>query len=108
MEYFDLDPSKFLKLDMEKHTVGRIHEGSMMNDSDESLSQTIDRWVEQDASDQERFDFLEGLSGEEIKKLYIKQFISKEELLKENLELKAKYIKVLEWISSQTSSGDDK
>ncbi|MEO9870332.1 MAG: helix-turn-helix transcriptional regulator [Ekhidna sp.] len=93
MDYYDLDPSKFINLDMEKHSLRRSDDSSK---DDEKLSQTIDAWVDQGISVDNQFGFLENLSKDDIKKLYIKQFKAKEDLLKENLELNSKYIKLLE------------
>ena len=96
MDYFEFDPSKFLKLDMEQHSVSRAKNASNEEKDAEALSETLDNWVKGSEPDKLQFQFLENLTNDEIKALYIKQYRAKEEILKENLELKAKYIKLLE------------
>jgi len=94
MDFYELDPSKFLKLDLAKHSLTRTKDFS--DESEEELSQKVDDWLDADMANKMQFEFLENLSKDEMKELYMKQYRIKEDLLKENLELKARYIKLLE------------
>jgi len=96
MNYFNLDPSKFIELDMEKHAVERSEGTPQEKVAEEELSKKMDRWFEDGTSEAIKFQFLETLTPDEIKSLYIKQYRTKEEVIKENIQLKEKYLKLLE------------
>ena len=91
MDHFNLDPSKFVKLDMERHQVYRDHEAG----SDE-LKVPGDDFVASAVAEADQFRYLEGFAEQQLKATYIKVFRMKESLLKENVDLKEKYISLLE------------
>ncbi len=91
MDHFNLDPSKFVNLDMQRHQVYRDHEA----ESDD-LKALHDDFVASAISEKDQFRYLEDFSEQQLKSIYIKVFRTKESLLKENLDLKEKYISLLE------------
>ena len=96
MDFFELDPSRFIHLDMEQHSVAR---DKTTNDDElqaEEQSRKYDQYIESQVEDERQFKYLDDLSKDELKKLYIKLFHSKELVLKENMEVKAKYMSFLE------------
>ena len=91
MDYFNLDPSKFVTQDMERSSVSRGDETE-----GEERSTVHDQFVESGVSTTDQFQYLEGYSKEQIAEIYIKLYKTKERLLKENTDLKEKYIELLE------------
>ncbi|MDW3197472.1 MAG: helix-turn-helix transcriptional regulator [Cytophagales bacterium] len=91
MDYFNLDPSKFVTQDMERSSVSRGDETE-----GEERSMVHDQFVESGVSTADQFQYLEGYSKEQIAEIYIKLYKTKERLLKENTDLKEKYIELLE------------
>lgn len=91
MDYFNLDPSKFVTQDMERSSVSRGDETE-----GEERSTVHDQFVESGVSTADQFQYLEGYSKEQIAEIYIKLYKTKERLLKENTDLKEKYIELLE------------
>ena len=96
MDYFKLDPSKFMRLDMSKYSVFRKDDTKPTQESEEERSKQIDSWIDEGVAEHVRYQYLEGLNKEEIRRLYIQQKQVNQDLLRENLELKDKYIRLLE------------
>lgn len=88
MEDFELDASKFVLLDMTKHSVGKDATVSNDDKKAEMRSKELDRWIASETPEKVQQDYLSTLSMEEIRAIHIKQQQVKQELLKENLELK--------------------
>lgn len=91
MDHFSLDPSKFVNLDMERHRVYRDHEAKSAD-----LRSLHDDFVASAVSERDQFRYLEDFTEPQLKAVYIKVFRTKENLLKEHLDLKEKYISLLE------------
>lgn len=91
MNHYDLDPSKFVHLDMEKHSVKRAVSGFDEGQEAVYRSKVFDLWLEDDVIEKSQFDYLDGLPLEEVKALHLKQHKAKQLLLKEILELKDEY-----------------
>lgn len=93
-KYFKLDPVRFFELDMEKYTVDT--DGTTPDDMDaENRSKLLDAWFRNDEMDIAQHQ-LDKLTFDELKAIHIKQYGAKQQLLRENFELKEKYIKLLE------------
>lgn len=95
MDHFKLDPRKFVLLDMEKHSV-LLKDSERQEDEEEKESHKLDKMLENGLVESQTFQYLEDISVDELKKLYRKQYRSKELLLKELMETKEKYLKLLE------------
>ena len=91
MDHFQLDPSKFVKVDMELETVRRTKPGDTP-----SREEVLNSYVRSGVPESDQFRYLDNFSLDQIKEVYIRLFRTKEQLLKENTELKEKYIEVLE------------
>ena len=90
MQHYGLDPVMFLERDMETHSV-------LIGPNDaQDRNKVLSSWVSDDVSKNARFEHLNNLSSDEIIELYLSLVESKELLLKENLELKDKYLKLVE------------
>jgi len=96
MDYFKLDPSKFMRLDMSKYSVFRKDDSKPAQVSEEERSKQIDSWIDEGVAEHVRYQYLEELSKEDIRRLYIQQKQVNQDLLRENLEMKDKYIRLLE------------
>ncbi len=96
MDYFKLDPSKFMRLDMSKHSVFRKEESKSSQHTEEERSKQIDSWVDEGVAEHIRYQYLDELSKEEMRRMFIQQKQVNQDLLRENLELKDKYIGLLE------------
>ena len=92
MEHFSIDLKKFHDTDMEKHSVF-VGEGNV---AEENRSKELDIFFNTGLINEERFAFLEAVDLKEIKKRYVKLYLSKELLLKDWTELLDKYNRLLE------------
>ena len=91
MDHFNLDPSKFVTLDMTRHAVYRDHDAESTD-----MSILHDHFVQSAVSEADQFRYLKDFSKKQLRAIFIKVFRTKESLLKENLDLKEKYIALLE------------
>ncbi len=91
MDYFNLDPSKFVTLDMERSSVLRNEDSD-----DKDRSAVHDEFIDSGVVTADQFQYLQGYSKEQITEIYVKLYKTKERLLKENTDLKEKYIELLE------------
>ena len=91
MDHFNLDPSKFITLDMERSSVLRSDEAD-----EKDRSAVHDDFIDSGVATADQFQYLEKFSKEQITEIYIKLYKTKERLLKENTDLKEKYIELLE------------
>ena len=91
MDHFSLDPSKFISCDMERQSVYR---DTVVNE--QSRDQILDNYVNSGLSETDKFRFYDDFTIDQLKELLIKTTTTKEQLLKENLDLKEKYIQLLE------------
>ena len=95
MSHFDIDFTKFVNLDMQKHSVST---GSTMT-KEQERQRDIDFLKDGGLNDSQEFAYLEDLGIEELRKLYIKQVKANRALLVERGELFEKYV-VLQEIKS--------
>lgn len=91
MDHFNLDPSKFVTQDMERSSVLRSDD---VGDKDRSA--VHDEFIDCGVATTDQFQYLRGYTKEQITEIYIKLYKTKERLLKENTDLKEKYIELLE------------
>lgn len=96
MDFFRFDPSKFIQLDMEKHSVSRDVDLSEEEKEAQEKDLQYDELVRKHTEDDRRFHYLDQLSVQELKEMYIDLFKSRELVIKENMEVKAKCIDLLE------------
>ena len=110
MDYYDLDPSKFIHLDMEKHSVKR---DNVIRDVEiEALSQMENLDLSLKGELFQTSIPVDDLSADEMKEILEKQYQAKLLLIREYLKLKNqnkeiqdKYIKLLESVmKDQTPS----
>ena len=110
MDYYDLDPSKFIHLDMEKHSVKR---DNVIRDVEiEALSQMENLDLSLKGELFQTSIPVDDLSADEMKEILEKQYQAKLLLIREylrlkneNKEIQDKYIKLLESVmKDQTPS----
>ncbi|MDW3195850.1 MAG: helix-turn-helix transcriptional regulator [Cytophagales bacterium] len=93
VEYFDLDAVKFVQCDMTKVSV--FKEDNTKPD-EAATADKIDRWTDPHNANKDQFQYVNDLSLEELKSMYVRHSITIKELMHENLTLKEKYIQLLE------------
>ncbi|MDW3195474.1 MAG: helix-turn-helix transcriptional regulator [Cytophagales bacterium] len=88
MDHFNLDPSKFVNLDMEKASVQRSDQ-----EGDGDRGAVIDLFFQGDLNKTDQFQYLDEYSEKDLKELLIESLLAKQILVKENMRLKELNIK---------------
>lgn len=95
VEYFEIDAVKFVQCDMTKVSVFKAVDAKQ---EEEVTAAKIDRWTDPHIANHDQFQYVNDLSVEELKSMYVRHSITIKELMHDNLTLKEKYIQLLEKI----------
>lgn len=93
VEHFGLDAVKFVQSDMTRVSVFKTDDAPK---DDEAIKDQVDGWVDPHGSNQGQYQYVNDLSLEELKSMYVRHSNTIKELMHDNLTLKEKYIVLLE------------
>ena len=100
VEHFSLDAVKFVQCDMTRVSVFKTDD---LPKDEEAAAEQTDRWTDPHNANHGQYQYVNDLSLEELKSMYVRHSITIKELMHDNLTLKEKYIKLLE--KTQRSNG---